>query len=84
VSPARQAAAAPAASAAATAPVGGFVGAPVPGFQPDLAAIQDAQKWAKYAVSSLSHDDVAGAVKFLSDALRLLTQPGAPSAGQRR
>ncbi|KIY91226.1 hypothetical protein MNEG_16739 [Monoraphidium neglectum] len=51
--------------------------APVPGYQPPLQAIQDAQKAAKYAVSSLSFDDISGAVKYLSEALRLLTQPGA-------
>uniref|UniRef100_A0A383WE14 Vta1/callose synthase N-terminal domain-containing protein n=1 Tax=Tetradesmus obliquus TaxID=3088 RepID=A0A383WE14_TETOB len=71
---AQQAAAAPAAAAAAPAfqmPV-----LPPPGsFQPSGAAISEAQKWAKFAVSSLGHDDVTGAVKFLSDALRLLTQP---------
>lgn len=40
-----------------------------------MQAIQEAQKAAKYAVSSLSFDDVAGATKYLSEALKLLTQP---------
>lgn len=48
---------------------------PVKGFQPPLQAIQEAQKAAKYAVSSLSFDDVAGAVKYLTESLKLLTQP---------
>ncbi|WIA28963.1 hypothetical protein OEZ86_011498 [Tetradesmus obliquus] len=72
---AQQPAAAPAAAAAA-APAFQMPVLPPPGsFQPSGAAISEAQKWAKFAVSSLGHDDVTGAVKFLSDALRLLTQP---------
>lgn len=48
---------------------------PNPGFTPSLAVIQEAHKAAKYAVSSLAFDDVSGGVKYLTDALRLLTQP---------
>lgn len=50
---------------------------PVAGYQPALHTIQEAHKYAKYAVSSLAFDDVAGGVKYLTDALTLLTQPGA-------
>ncbi|KAK9817912.1 hypothetical protein WJX72_004252 [[Myrmecia] bisecta] len=45
------------------------------GFTPSLAAVTEAQKCAKYAASSLGFEDISTAVKFLSDALRLLTQP---------
>ena len=34
--------------------------------------MSEAQKYAKFAVSSLNHDDVSGAAKFLSDALKAL------------
>lgn len=40
--------------------------------KPSATAISEAQKYAKFAVSSLNHDDVSGAVKFLSDALKAL------------
>lgn len=43
--------------------------------KPSAASISEAQKCAKFAVSSLNHDDVSGAVKFLSDALKALMQP---------
>lgn len=49
--------------------------APVPGFEPSLAAITEAQKLAKTASSALSFEDVKTAVKYLNDALRLLTTP---------
>jgi vacuolar protein sorting-associated protein VTA1 len=62
------------------APAAPVVPEPVPGFKPSLQAVQDAQKAAKYAVSSLSFDDIAGATKYLADALRLLTQP--PAGGK--
>jgi Vta1 C-terminal domain len=45
------------------------------GFSPPLTAITEAQKCAKYAVSSLGFEDVSTAVRYLQDALRLLTQP---------
>lgn len=44
-------------------------------YKPSAAAMSEAQKCAKFAVSSLNHDDVSGAVKFLSDALKALMQP---------
>lgn len=53
------------------------------GFQPSLSAISEAQKQAKYAASSLGFEDVNTAVKQLTDALKLLTQPGATSASMR-
>lgn len=53
------------------------------GFQPSLSAISEAQKQAKYAASSLGFEDVNTAVKQLTDALKLLTQPGAASASRR-
>jgi hypothetical protein len=37
--------------------------------------MSEAQKCAKFAVSSLNHDDVSGAVKFLTDALKALVGP---------
>lgn len=52
-----------------------------PGYQPSLQAVSEAQKCARYAVSSLSFDDVPGAVQYLMDALKHLTQP--PSGGHR-
>ena len=45
------------------------------GFQPSMTAIAEAQKHAKYAASALGFEDVQTAVKNLSDALRLLTNP---------
>lgn len=49
--------------------------APVPGFEPSLAAITEAQRLTKTATSALSFEDVRTAVRYLNDALRLLTQP---------
>eukprot|EP00198_Chlamydomonas_reinhardtii_P006395 XP_001695731.1 predicted protein [Chlamydomonas reinhardtii] len=54
-----------------------------PGYKPPLTVITEAQKAAKYAVSALSFEDVHTAVRYLNDALRLLTtqqqqQPHAP------
>jgi hypothetical protein len=46
-----------------------------PGFQPGLKEIADAAKLSKSATSALQFEDVATAVKLLSDALALLTQP---------
>eukprot|EP01026_Neomeris_dumetosa_P049244 TRINITY_DN427_c2_g1_i8.p1 TRINITY_DN427_c2_g1~~TRINITY_DN427_c2_g1_i8.p1 ORF type:complete len:422 (-),score=52.85 TRINITY_DN427_c2_g1_i8:366-1631(-) len=48
---------------------------PTPGYQPPLKVIVEAQKKAKSAASALSFDDVPTAVKHLTDALKLLTQP---------
>lgn len=47
--------------------------AAAPGFQPPLASIMEAEKLTKTAASSLSFEDVPTAVKYLSDALKLLT-----------
>lgn len=47
--------------------------AATPGYHPPLAAITEAQKMAKYAVSSLSFEDVPTAIKNLHKALELLT-----------
>lgn len=54
------------------------------GFQPSLSAISEAQKQAKYAASSLGFEDVQSAIKQLTDALKLLTQPGTASVVKRR
>lgn len=53
---------------------GGSGGQPAgpPGDRPSLAAIQDAHKAAKYAVSSLGFDDWQNAIKYLNDALQAL------------
>lgn len=53
------------------------------GFQPSLTAISEAQKQAKYAASSLGFEDVNTAIKQLTDALKLLTQPAAAASLQR-
>lgn len=45
-----------------------------PGHKPSVQAILEAQKNAKYAVSSLNFEDVPAAVKYLQTALRALTQ----------
>eukprot|EP00891_Asterochloris_glomerata_P009204 jgi/Astpho2/9204/Aster-07162 len=49
---------------------------------PSTLAQTEAQKFAKYAVSSLSFDDVSSAVKYLNDALKLLTDPSAQPKGR--
>lgn len=61
-------------AAAAAAP---FVLAPqpVPGFEPGLREIADAAKLTKSATSALQFEDVRTAVKLLTEALGLLTQP---------
>ncbi|GAX80208.1 hypothetical protein CEUSTIGMA_g7646.t1 [Chlamydomonas eustigma] len=43
------------------------------GFKPSIQAVLDAQKNAKYAISSLNFDDIPAAVKFLKAALNKLT-----------
>ncbi|EFN60157.1 hypothetical protein CHLNCDRAFT_133608 [Chlorella variabilis] len=62
----------PAAVAAAAAPP---IPQAVPGFQPGLREMSDAAKLAKSATSALQFEDVTTAVKLLTEALRLLTQP---------
>eukprot|EP00775_Hariotina_reticulata_P010309 gene10309-10468_t len=65
-----------AASAAAAGAAGGGWFFPAPGgYQPSPSAIAEAQKYSKYAASSLAFDDVSGAIKYLTDALKLLTTP---------
>lgn len=75
--PAPPPAAAHQAAAAATAPPAAAVALPrpAPGFKPGLQELADAQKLAKTAISALSFEDVPTAVKNLTDAIRLLTQP---------
>lgn len=46
--------------------------APAPGFYPNQAQKDKASKNAKFAVSSLTYDDVPGAISFLQKSLRLL------------
>ncbi|PNW84454.1 hypothetical protein CHLRE_03g145227v5 [Chlamydomonas reinhardtii] len=72
---------APPAPAPAPAPAASY--SLPPGYKPPLTVITEAQKAAKYAVSALSFEDVHTAVRYLNDALRLLTtqqqqQPHAP------
>ena len=49
--------------------------ASVLGFEPSLTAVSEAQRHARQAASALGFEDVQTAIKNLSDALRLLTQP---------
>lgn len=56
---------------------------PVAGFKPSLHAVTEAQKLAKTAASALSFEDVPTAVKQLTEALTLLTQPSAVGAAPR-
>ena len=63
--------AAPAAAAAAPPPRP----AAVPGYHPGLREISEASKLAKSATSALQFEDVATAVRLLSEALGLLTAP---------
>jgi vacuolar protein sorting-associated protein VTA1 len=49
----------------------------VPGYEPPLSALVEAQKLTKTAGSALSFEDVPTAIKHLTESLRLLTQPGA-------
>ena len=53
----------------------GSMAAAIPGYEPSTSAITEAQKLAKYAASSLGFEDIPTAVKQLTDALKLLTQP---------
>ncbi len=63
----------PAAAASAAPPVP--VLQPVPGYEPGLREITDASKLTKSATSALQFEDVRTAVKLLTEALALLTQP---------
>ncbi|KAG2439993.1 hypothetical protein HXX76_004110 [Chlamydomonas incerta] len=78
--------AAPAPAPPAPAPAAATYSLP-PGYKPPLTVITEAQKAAKYAVSALSFEDVHTAVRYLNDALRLLTtqqQPPQQHAPGRR
>ena len=55
----------------------------IAGFQPSMAAVTEAQKLAKYAASSLGFEDTNTAIKQLTDALKLLTQPSSASNRKR-
>ncbi|GMH42807.1 hypothetical protein BSKO_10726 [Bryopsis sp. KO-2023] len=44
-----------------------------PNFEPDLQAIEDAKRCAKYANTSLNFSDVDNAIVYLTDALKILT-----------
>ena len=60
---------------------------PVPGYEPSLAEVTEAHKLSKYATSALSFEDIPTAIKHLTDALKLLTQPNqlkAPAHAFRR
>ena len=48
---------------------------PIPGFEPSLSEVTEAHKLSKYAASALSFEDIPTAIKHLTDALKLLTQP---------
>ncbi|KAJ9531220.1 hypothetical protein QJQ45_006662 [Haematococcus lacustris] len=54
---------------------GVWVPALPPGHKPSLAAITEAQKAARVAISSLNFEDAASAVKHLTQAIALLTKP---------
>ncbi|CAK0749802.1 hypothetical protein CVIRNUC_001939 [Coccomyxa viridis] len=58
-------------------PVGSQPAIPTPadGFKPGLSAVTEAHKLTKFAASSLGFEDIPAAVKYLTDALKLLTQP---------
>mmetsp|Transcript_22793 Transcript_22793/g.49951 ORF Transcript_22793/g.49951 Transcript_22793/m.49951 type:complete len:352 (-) Transcript_22793:453-1508(-) len=66
---------APAPAPAPAQPAVSAAAAPPPGWKPSVAAIAEAQKNAKYAVSSLNFEDIHAAVKYLQTALKVLTQP---------
>ncbi|PNH11885.1 hypothetical protein TSOC_001234 [Tetrabaena socialis] len=54
------------------------------GYKPSLQVITDAQRQTKYAVSALSFEDIGTAVKHLTEALRLLTDPQHTTAPPHR
>lgn len=64
-----------AAAPAAAAPAAVAVPQPVPGYQPGLREITEAAKLTKSATSALQFEDVNTAVRLLSEAIGLLTQP---------
>lgn len=68
-------AAAPAAVAAVAPAPATLPPRAVPGYQPGLREITDASKLTKSATSALQFEDVATAVRLLTEALTLLTQP---------
>lgn len=55
-----------------------------PNYEPPMEAMIEAQKVTKSAASALSFEDVPTAVKYLQDALNMLTQPGAHKSGRKR
>ena len=59
---------------------------PIPGYEPSLSEVTEAHKLSKYAASALSFEDIPTAIKHLTDALKLLTQPNQlkPHHPQRR
>ncbi|KAL4437362.1 hypothetical protein ABPG75_004501 [Micractinium tetrahymenae] len=74
--PAAPAAAAAAPPAAPAAPAAyAAVPQPLAGYEPGLREITDASKLTKSATSALQFEDVRTAVKLLTEALTLLTQP---------
>ncbi|KAK9865203.1 hypothetical protein WJX84_002950 [Apatococcus fuscideae] len=56
-------------------PAGSLTYDPIPGFEPSLSEVTEAHKLSKYAASALSFEDIPTAIKHLTDALKLLTQP---------
>jgi hypothetical protein len=50
---------------------------PVPGYNPTPDKVTEAQKLGRFAVSALGFDDVQPAIKYLTQALTLLTVPNA-------
>ena len=54
-----------------------------PNYEPPMETMMEAQKVTKSAASALSFEDVPTAVKYLQDALKMLTEPGAYKKGKR-
>ena len=73
--PPARAAAVPPPPPAAAVPAGVVVPQPVAGYQPGLREITEAAKLTKSATSALQFEDVNTAVRLLTEALGLLTQP---------
>lgn len=48
---------------------------PAASYQPPLQAITEAQKYSKYAASSLGFEDIPTALKYLQQAMDLLQEP---------
>ena len=55
-----------------------------PNFEPPLEAVMEAQKVTKTAGSALAFEDVPTAVKYLQEALQLLTNPGAKKSSSAK